>query len=152
MAGEWIKVENHLHEKIEVAAIADQTGLDPDTVVGKLVKVWAWASRNCHADGVTSVTALRVIREITRCEQFDEALANCGWIRIKGEKIEFTNFDRHNSQTAKERGLATQRKWKQRAKEAVTKMSRPQRDQNGTREEKIIGGSKTHQPEPQRCL
>ena len=41
MAGEWIKVENHLHEKIEVSAIAEQTGLDPDTVVGKLVKVWA---------------------------------------------------------------------------------------------------------------
>ena len=152
MAGEWIKVENPLHEKIEVSAIADQTGLDPDTVVGKLVKVWAWASRNCYADGVTSVTALRVIREITGCGVFDEAMASCGWIRIKGEKIEFTNFDRHNSQTVKERGLATQRKWKQRAKEAVTKLSRPQRDQNGTREEKNIGGSKNPQPEPQRCL
>ena len=43
MAGEWIKVENHLHEKVEVAAIADHTGLDLDAVVGKLVKVWAWA-------------------------------------------------------------------------------------------------------------
>jgi hypothetical protein len=137
MAGEWIKVENHLHEKVEVAAIADHTGLDLDAVVGKLVKVWAWASRNCHGDGVTSVTALRVIREITRVENFDEALSNCGWIRIKGDKIEFTNFDRHNSQTAKERALATQRKWKQRGHEAVTKMSRPHRDKNGTREEKI---------------
>ena len=138
MAGEWIKVENHLHEKVEVAAIADHTGLDLDAVVGKLVKVWAWASRNCHADGVTSVTALRVIREITRVENFDEALSNCGWIRIKGDKIEFVNFDRHNSQTAKERGLATQRKWKQRAKESVTPVSRSHRDKSVTREEKII--------------
>lgn len=136
MAGEWIKVENHLHEKIEVAAIAEHTGLDPDAVVGKLIRVFAWSSRNCHADGVTGVTALRVIREITRCECFDEAMANCGWIRIKGDKIEFTNFDRHNSQTAKERGLATQRKWKQRAKESVTQVSRSHRDKNGTREEK----------------
>ena len=136
MAGEWIKVENHLHEKVEVAAIAEHTGLDLDAVVGKLVKVWAWASRNCHGDGVTSVTALRVIREITRVENFDEALSNCGWIRIKGDKIEFVNFDRHNSQTAKERGLATQRKWKQRAKESVTQVSRSHRDKTVTREEK----------------
>lgn len=138
MAGEWIKVENHLHEKIEVAAIAEHTGLDPDTVVGKLIKVWAWASRNCHADGVTGVTALRVIREITRCETFDEALSKCGWLTIKGEKITFANFERHNSQTAKERALATQRQWKKRAKDSVTQLSRPHRDKNVTREEKNI--------------
>ena len=121
-----------------MAAIAEHTGLDPDAVVGKLIKVWAWASRNCHGDGVTSVTALRVIREITRCETFDEALSNCGSMSIKGDKITFTNFDRHNSQTAKERGLATQRKWKQRAKESVTQVSRSHRDKNVTREEKNI--------------
>lgn len=152
MAGEWIKVENHLHEKIEVSAIADQTGLDPDTVVGKLVKVWAWASRNCHADGVTSVTALRVIREITRCEKFDEALANCGWIRIKGDKIEFTNFDRHNSQTAKDRALAGARMAKKRGHDAVTEKLRSDRNKSVTREEKNNKGSSTPQPEPQRCL
>jgi DNA replication protein DnaT len=147
---EWIKVEHHIHEKIEVAAIAEHTGLDPDTVVGKLCRVWAWASRNCHADGVTGVTALRVIREITGTEKFDEAMANCGWIRIKGDKIEFANFDRHNSQTAKERALATQRKWRQRSREFVTKMSRTQRDKIVTREDNIIGGGKA--TPPKRCL
>ena len=106
MAGEWIKVENHLHEKIEVAAIADQTKMDIDTVVGKLLKVWAWASRNCYADGVTGIAALRVIREITRIETFDEAMIKAGWLAIKGEKITFSNFDRHNSQTAKDRALS----------------------------------------------
>jgi hypothetical protein len=146
MAGEWIKVENHLHEKVEVAAIAEHTGLDLDAVVGKLVKVWAWASRNCHGDGVTSVTALRVIREITRIETFDEAMANCGWICIKGDKITFPNFDRHNSQTAKDRALATERKWKQRSHGSVTQMSRSLRDRNGTREEKNNKGSATPPP------
>ena len=157
MAGEWVKVENHLHEKIEVAAIAEHTGLDPDAVVGKLVRVFAWSSRNCHADGVTGVTALRVIREITRCECFDEAMVNCGWIRLKGDKIEFANFDRHNSQTAKERGLATQRKWKQRAKESVTQVSRSHRDKSVTREEKIIkaaayGSAPGFDPSAKSCL
>jgi hypothetical protein len=146
MAGEWIKVENHLHEKVEVAAIADHTGLDLDAVVGKLVKVWAWASRNCHGDGVTSVTALRVIREITRVENFDEALSNCGWIRIKGDKIEFTNFDRHNSQTAKERALASARMAKKRSSENVTLALRSGRNSRVTRIDKKKGGEATPYP------
>jgi hypothetical protein len=136
MAGEWIKVENHLHEKIEVAAIAEHTKMDIDTVVGKLLKVWAWASRNCYADGVTSVTALRVIREITSCGVFDEAMQNCGWIRIKGEKIEFPNFDRHNSQTAKDRALAGARMAKKRGHDSVTEKLRSDRNKSVTREEK----------------
>jgi hypothetical protein len=90
---EWIKVEHHIHEKVEVATIAELTGLDADAVVGKLVKVWSWASRNCYADGVTGIAALRVIREITRIETFDEAMIKAGWLAIKGEKITFSNFD-----------------------------------------------------------
>jgi hypothetical protein len=149
---EWIKVEHHLHEKVEVAGIAELTGLDADTVVGKLIKVWSWASRNCHGDGVTGIASLRIIREITHCETFDEAMAICGWITIKGDKVSFSNFDRHNSQTAKERALATQRKWKQRCHDDVTKMSRSERDKNGTRREENIRGAKHPEPEPKRCL
>jgi DNA replication protein DnaT len=152
MAGEWIKVENHLHEKIEVAAIAEHTGMDIDTAVGKLIKVWAWASRNCYADGVTNVTALRVIREISRCDSFDEALIKTGWIIVKGDKIEFTNFDRHNSQTAKDRALASARMAKKRGHDHVTEKLRSQRNNSVTREEKIIRGAKHPEPEPQRCL
>jgi len=133
---EWIKVEHHIHEKVEVATIAEHTGLDPDTVVGKLVKVWAWASRNCHADGVTGIAALRIIREITACHTFDEAMANCGWICVKGDKITFSNFDRHNSQTAKERALATRRQANRRSHDFVTRMSRSLRDKTVTRIDK----------------
>ena len=146
---EWIKVEHHIHEKVEVATIAEHTGLDPDTVVGKLVKVWAWASRNCHADGVTGIAALRIIREITACQTFDEAMANCGWICVKGDKITFSNFDRHNSQTAKERALATRRKAKERCHAYVTQLSRSGRDRSVTREDKNkSGGCAPAQPLP----
>lgn len=138
MPAEWIKIENHLHEKLEIATIAEHTGLDVDAVVGKLVRVWAWSSRNCYGDGVTDVTALRVIREITRCEAFDEALIKTGWIVVKGDKITFSNFDRHNSQTAKERALASARMAKKRGSEKVTEMLRPQRNKNVTRREENI--------------
>jgi len=149
---EWIKVEHHLHEKVEVAAIAEHTGMDIDTVVGKLIKVWAWASRNCYADGVTDVTALRVIREISRCESFDEALIKTSWIIVKGDKIEFVNFDRHNSQTAKDRALAGARMAKKRSSDYVTDKLRLQRNNRVTREDKNIRGAKHPEPEPQRCL
>jgi hypothetical protein len=146
---EWIKTETHIHEKVEVAMIAEHTGLDLDAVVGKLVRVWAWASRNCYADGVTGITALRVIREMTRCETFDEAMAKCGWLHVKGDKITFANFDRHNSQSAKERALASRRMAKKRSYDDVTPMLRSGRNKNVTREDKNIGAAA---PAPKRCL
>jgi hypothetical protein len=121
-------------------------------VVGKLIKVWAWASRNCYADGVTDVTALRVIREISRCESFDEALIKTSWIIVKGDKIEFVNFDRHNSQTAKDRALAGARMAKKRSNDYVTEKLRLQRNNRVTREDKNIRGAKHPEPEPKRCL
>lgn len=151
MAGEWIKVEHHIHEKTEVAMIADHTGLDTDQVIGKLIKVWAWASRNCRADGVTNVTALRIIREMTTCANFDEAMINCGWICAKGDKISFANFDRHNSQSAKDRALGAIRKAKQRSHENVPNLSRLQRDKNGTKRREDISSAKALPSLPTSC-
>lgn len=137
---EWIKVEHNVHEKVEVATISELTGLDQDAVVGKLIKVWAWASRNCNSDGVTAIAALRIIREITRCETFDEAMGKCGWLVIKGDKITFTNFDRHNSQTAKERALMGRRVARHRGNADVTQMKRSERYKSVTRIDKNNSG------------
>jgi len=146
MPAEWIKIENHLHEKLEVAMIAEHTGLEVDSVVGKLIRVWAWLSRNCYGDGVTDVTAMRVIREITRSDTFDEALIKAGWLTVKGDKIAFTNFDRHNSQTAKERALASARMAKKRSSENVTQALRSGRNIRVTRIDKKKGGEATPYP------
>lgn len=151
MPAEWIKVEHHIHEKTEIAMIAEITGLDTDQVVGKLVRVWAWASRNCYADGVTGVTALRVIREITACPTFDEAMSKCGWLALKGDKISFANFDRHNSQTAKERALAANRMARKRSSENVTPMLRSERNASVTRIDKIKSSAKALPSLPTSC-
>jgi DNA replication protein DnaT len=151
MPAEWIKVEHHIHEKTEIATIAEITGLDTDQVVGKLVRVWSWASRNCYADGVTGVTALRVIREITACATFDEAMSECGWIVLKGDKVSFTNFDRHNSQTAKERALAANRMAKKRSSQNVTPMLRSERNASVTRIDKIKSSAKALPSLPTSC-
>jgi hypothetical protein len=152
MAGEWIKVELHLPEKPEVLQIATSAKMDPDLVVGKLLKIWGWASRNCNGDGVTHIAALAHLNVLAGNEGFAESMVEAGWLRVKDAKITFVNFDRHCSQTAKERALGTRRVNKHRCNGDVTEEKRPQRYKNVTREEKNNKGSSTPQPEPQRCL
>jgi DNA replication protein DnaT len=45
MAGEWIKIQTVTPDKPEVFVIADRLGIDPDAVVGKLVRLWIWADQ-----------------------------------------------------------------------------------------------------------
>jgi hypothetical protein len=118
MAGDWIKFEENTPDKPEVYGMAEMLGIDADAVVGKLIRVWSWASRNCHADGVTNVTALSAICRVAGVPNFGQAMQKVGWLSINGDRIEFPNFDRHCTQTAKERALATKRKRNQRGKES----------------------------------
>jgi len=139
MAGDWIKIEEGMPEKPEVAMIADELGIDdPDTVAGKLIRVWAWATRNCNADGVTSVTAMKQIDRCAGVTGFVTAMQKAGWATIAGEKLTFPNFGRHCSQTAKERALTGRRVAKSRAKNcnapAVTKTLPEKRRKEKNRE------------------
>jgi hypothetical protein len=45
MAGDWIKLQKDTPDKPEVLAIATRMNLDPDAVVGKLVRIWSWFDR-----------------------------------------------------------------------------------------------------------
>lgn len=131
MAGDWIKIESVTPDKPEVYQMAAELGISPEQVVGHLVRVWAWAdqqSLNGHALRVTSVT----VDSVSRHACFSQALINCGWLVESGGTITFPNFDNHNGETAKQRGLANKRKAKQRAKShaEVTDVSRNERDQN----------------------
>jgi hypothetical protein len=137
MAGEWIKVELHLPEKPEVLQIAEATKMAPNAVVGALIQVWGWASRNCNADGVTTIAAFSHLNKMAGNECFAESLVEAGWLRVKDAKITFVNFDRHNTQTAKERALVGRRVNKHRGNGDVTEEKRSQRYKSVTREEKI---------------
>ena len=136
MAGEWIKVELHLPEKPEVLQIADSTKMAPNAVVGALIQVWGWASRNCNADGVTTIAAFSHLNKLAGHEGFAESMVEAGWLRVKDAKITFVNFDRHNSQTAKERALVGRRVNKHRSNADVTDVKRSDRYKKVTREEK----------------
>jgi hypothetical protein len=116
MAGDWIKVEENMPDKPEVWRIASILGIDGDTVAGKLFRVWAWASRNCNADGVTNVTVLPLLDRCAGVKGFCLAMQEVGWLIVAGDLVRFPNFERHCSQTAKDRANANRRVAKHRAK------------------------------------
>jgi hypothetical protein len=84
-------------------------GIDPDAVVGKLVRVWSWASQNCNADGVTDVTVKALLNRITCVTNFAETMSEVGWLTESDGKIYFPNFDYHCSKTAKTRAKTNKR-------------------------------------------
>lgn len=145
---EWIKMELHLPEKPEVLQIAEATKMDPDLVVGKLFKIWGWATRNCNADGVTHIAALAHLNNLAGNSVFAESMVDAGWLRIKDAKITFPNFDRHCSQTAKERALISRRVAKHRCNGDVTEMKRSGRYKSVTRLDNNSGGCAPAQPLP----
>ena len=109
MAGDWIKIEENTPDKPEVHKMASILNIDPDAVVGKLVRVWSWASQNCNGDGVTDVTVKALLNRITCVSNFSEAMESVGWLAESGNEIYFPNFDYHCSKTAKTRAKTNKR-------------------------------------------
>lgn len=148
MAGDWIKVEKSTARKPEVLRLSDLLGIHPDQAFGLCVRFWSWCDDHMtdgHAQSVTNVTLDTAFGHAG----FSSALIEVGWLRVRssaaegspGCSLEVPHFDRHLSESAKNRALSANRKQKQRGKidgEAVSKMSRSQRDKSGTREEKTV--------------
>jgi len=109
MAGDWIKVEENMPDKPEVWQIADILKIDGDAVAGKLLRIWAWATRNCNADGVTSVTSIPAIDRLSGVTGFASAMIRVGWLQSTEAVLTFPKFERHCSQTAKERSNTNRR-------------------------------------------
>ena len=146
MAGDWIKLESVTPDKPEVMNIADILKIDPDAVLGKLIRLWIWAdahtsdgtvtpARRSRDDAVTparrsrdgpSVTEMFVDRHV-HCPGFTAAMVKVGWFVDQNGSLTFTNFDRHNAQTSKTRALTQKRNVTQRRRHrdaaSVTKAS-----------------------------
>jgi hypothetical protein len=134
MAGDWIKVEKATARKPEVMAIADSLGVHIDHAFGLCVRFWSWCDDQMadgHANSVTNVTLDSAFGH----DGFASALIKVGWLRVRNGSLEVPNFDRHLSESAKNRALSRSRKQKERY-ECVTKLSRSERDKSVTREEK----------------
>lgn len=109
MAGDWIKIECTTPDKPEVYQLAEKIGgIDPDAVLGKLLRVWIWADQQTFDGNAASVTRTALDR-ITGVDGFADALVCCGWLTSNDGGLTFPNFDRHNGKTAKTRALTAKR-------------------------------------------
>ena len=115
MAGDWIKIEKATVRKREVLMIAGELGVHPDHAFGLCFRFWSWCDDNLstgHALGVTNV----LLDQLLGHDGFSTALVNAGWLRDREGSLEVPHFDRHLSQSSKNRALANDRKKVQRDK------------------------------------
>jgi hypothetical protein len=137
MAGDWIKVDTILAEKPEVWWIAENLGIDPDAVVGKLVRLWSWMDQHMTNGTSVKVTS-KQIDAICRCDNFAQQLSTVGWLIIhaNSDRITVPNWERHNGKTAKERALTRDRMKRSRDAASVTTPSPEKRRYKRKEEEK----------------
>jgi hypothetical protein len=108
MAGDWIKIEHTTPDKPEVICMAQRLKIDPDSVVGKLIRVWVWADQNSvDGNGVTVTDAF--LDRLAHRKGFAKAMRGCGWLDGKDGGLIFPGFFRHNGTTAKARAAGNRR-------------------------------------------
>lgn len=108
MAGDWIKFELTTMDKPEVCQIADLAGIDPDAVVGKLMRVWGWFDQQTENGNAPSVSKKLLDRSVG-VAGFCDHMKSVGWMVEEGGRISLPRFDRHNGRTAKNRLLTAKR-------------------------------------------
>lgn len=108
MAGDWLKFEKSTSDKPEVWAMAEELGIDPDAVVGKLLRVWGWFDEQSEEGNAPSVSKMLLDRRVG-VTGFCDSMVSCGWMQEEGSEVKLPNFDRHNGKTAKNRSLTAKR-------------------------------------------
>lgn len=153
MAGNWIKFDTSTSDKPEVWAIAESLGIDPDAVVGKLLRVWAWFDDQTEKGNAPIVTRSLLDRKVG-VTGFVTAMVAAGWMVETDGVLSLPNFDRHNGQTAKNRILtakrvATHKKGNARgnAKGNAAIVTRPLPKEEKSRSEKNDSHTHTGKPE-----
>ncbi|WP_246769585.1 hypothetical protein [Escherichia sp. E2593] len=131
MASSWIKVEVITPDKPEIFQIAELLNIDPDAVLGKLVRIWAWADQQTIDGNAGSVTK-GVFDRIAFITGFADALISVGWLAYQEGKLILPNFERHNGESSKKRALTNRRVAELRKRE-TQKVTQPALQKNVTR-------------------
>ena len=98
-----------LREDPAVIGIAEATGLDEDTVVGKLHRIWSFFDRQSRDGHARNVTLAYIDRRIG-VTGFAQAMESEGWLEVDQTGALMPEFGRHNGKSAKTRALAKNRK------------------------------------------
>lgn len=108
MAGDWIKFEISTPDKPEVWMMANSLGIDPDAVVGKLLRVWGWFDQQTE-DGNAPTVSKMLLDRLVGVSGFCQCVIDAGWMMDDGSILTLPNFDRHNGKTAKNRATTAKR-------------------------------------------
>lgn len=119
MAGDWMKIELELPDKPEIHAMAGMLQIDPDAVVGKLIRVWQWFDKHT-TDGNAFGVTYSLLDRITNVTGFSEAMVFVGWLEQNDKTLSMPRFERHTSNSAKTRALTNKRVSKSRNAPSVT--------------------------------
>jgi hypothetical protein len=153
MAGDWIPMRLDLAEDPAVMHMAELIGCSENEIVGRLHKVWSWASRQCHDGCVTNVTLVSLGR-VTNLTGFPEAMRDAGWLEeaigADGKpSLVFPKWEMWLGQSAKKRLIDAKRQAKHRQSGShadVTKVSRNDRDKIVTTGEERRGQENKNTP------
>ena len=138
MADFWIKIEKGTPDKPEILELAALLDIeDPDTITGKMIRVWSWFdsnSENGHAPLVTKV----LIDRLTGVTGFTDSLLKVGWLEKTEEGYCVPKFNRHLGKGAKKRASDAERQRKSREKSQqcnnnITTMSQKKCDKSVTK-------------------
>jgi len=127
MAGSWIRMRHDLIDAPEIRRLARAVGVTKDDVYGKLFRLWSWFDRH-SVNGVVADEELEAVDELIGVTGFAAALVSVGWLAAQEGGIVIPHWERHNSETAKERGLAAVRQERHRGKAPPGDLSRSERD------------------------
>lgn len=97
----WIKIDAATPDKPEVYLISDILHVDPDAVLGKLVRLWVWADMQTIKGEACCITR-QLIDRVVFMPGFADALIQVGWLRENHCCLSLSDFERHNPQTTKE--------------------------------------------------
>lgn len=108
MAGDWIKIEKVTIRKPEILRLGEILGITPEQAFGLCFHFWAWCDDHLTDGNARSVTEVTLDTLVNR-SGFSKALLDVGWLKARNGSLVVPNFDRHLSQTAKNRSLTSQR-------------------------------------------
>ena len=147
MSISWIKIETATPEKPEVWQIAEELGIDPDAVVGKLIRVWIWFDEQTENGNAPSVTKMLLDRKVG-VTGFCDCLISAGWLHEESGEIMVINFERHNGKTAKKRALTAQRVARHKANARVTPDALPREEKRRVKKNNKKESSRFTPPTP----
>jgi len=105
----WIKLTKDLSSRPEVIAMSGFLSIDCFGIVGRLSDFWGWVDTN-SPDGTVKFIGAAQVDALVNTPGFAEALVKVGWLEVNESGIALPRWDRHNSMSAKARGLESEAK------------------------------------------